>query len=33
MLGFTHPATGRYMEFSSPLPEDMQKNIRELQEA
>jgi 23S rRNA pseudouridine1911/1915/1917 synthase len=23
MLGFTHPDTGKYMEFSSPMPEDM----------
>ncbi|MDX9715642.1 MAG: RluA family pseudouridine synthase [Dissulfurispiraceae bacterium] len=30
-LGFTHPATNRYMEFRSPLPEDMQACIRELE--
>ena len=31
LLGFIHPATGTYMEFSSPLPEDMQQKIEELQ--
>jgi len=31
LLGFTHPVTGQYMEFSSPLPEDMQQKIEELQ--
>jgi len=30
MLGFRHPASGEYMEFSSPLPEDMKTAIREL---
>ncbi|HEX8947620.1 MAG TPA: RluA family pseudouridine synthase [Dissulfurispiraceae bacterium] len=29
-LGFTHPATSEHMEFSSPLPEDMEERIREL---
>ena len=29
ILGFRHPATGEYMEFSSPLPEDM-KGVLEL---
>jgi 23S rRNA pseudouridine1911/1915/1917 synthase len=23
VLGFIHPATGTYMEFESPLPEDL----------
>ena len=27
MLGFRHPASGKYMEFSSPLPEDMKEVI------
>ena len=31
LLGFIHPATGKYMEFSSPLPEDMQQKVEELQ--
>jgi 23S rRNA pseudouridine1911/1915/1917 synthase len=31
LLGFIHPATGQYMEFSSPLPEDMVEKIEELQ--
>lgn len=26
-LGFIHPATGQYMEFDTPLPEDMQRII------
>jgi len=30
LLGFTHPATGKYLEFSSPLPEDMTQKIKEL---
>jgi len=30
LLGFTHPATGKYLEFSSPLPEDMVQKIKEL---
>lgn len=30
ILGFVHPATGKYLEFSSPLPEDMDERIREL---
>jgi 23S rRNA pseudouridine1911/1915/1917 synthase len=33
MLGFIHPASGEYMEFSSPLPEDMKKVIKELKSA
>jgi 23S rRNA pseudouridine1911/1915/1917 synthase len=31
-LGFTHPATGEYMEFRCPSPEDMEKVIRALSE-
>lgn len=31
-LGFTHPATKEYIEFSSPLPEDMEKCIKKLSE-
>jgi 23S rRNA pseudouridine1911/1915/1917 synthase len=30
LLGFIHPATGKYMEFSSPLPEDMVDKIGEM---
>lgn len=30
VIGFIHPATGKYMEFSSDLPDDMLKLIREL---
>ena len=30
LLGFTHPATGKYLEFSSPVPEDMAERIRDL---
>lgn len=30
ILGFTHPITGEYLEFTSPLPEDMEKAITEL---
>ena len=30
LLGFTHPETGEYLEFSSPMPEDMAERIREL---
>ena len=30
LLGFLHPVTGEYLEFKSPLPEDMEKKIREL---
>jgi len=32
LLGFIHPATGQYLEFTSPLPEDMAQKIKELQE-
>lgn len=31
LLGFTHPVTGQYMEFSSTIPEDMAEKIEELQ--
>ncbi|MEW5745296.1 MAG: RluA family pseudouridine synthase [Nitrospirota bacterium] len=31
-LGFTHPVTKEYLEFTSPLPEDMQERIRKLSE-
>ncbi len=31
MLGFIHPATNEYLEFSSPLPDDMEKTIREME--
>ncbi len=31
VLGFRHPATGRYMEFNSDLPEDMKKVIEYLE--
>ncbi len=30
LLGFTHPVTGHYIEFSSPLPDDMQDCIAKL---
>ena len=30
LLGFTHPATGKYLEFSIPLPEDIAQKIKEL---
>lgn len=30
LLGFIHPVTGEYLEFSSPLPEDMAERIRKL---
>ncbi|TAL24277.1 MAG: RluA family pseudouridine synthase [Nitrospirae bacterium] len=30
LLGFTHPVTGDYLEFKSPLPEDIEEGIREL---
>lgn len=30
LLGFRHPVTHEYMEFVSPLPEDMQEKINEL---
>lgn len=29
-LGFTHPTTGKYVEFTSRLPKDMEKLIKEL---
>ena len=31
MLGFIHPATGEYLEFSSPVPEDIREKIEELE--
>ncbi len=31
VLGFIHPQHGEYLEFSSPLPEDMKKGIAELE--
>lgn len=31
-LGFIHPATGQYLEFSSPLPEDMARIIAHLEQ-
>jgi 23S rRNA pseudouridine1911/1915/1917 synthase len=30
LLGFTHPATGEYLEFSASVPEDMTQKIKEL---
>lgn len=30
ILGFTHPISGEYLEFASPLPDDMEKAIAEL---
>ncbi len=33
LLGFIHPATDEYMEFSSPVPEDMTEKIEELQDS
>lgn len=30
LLGFIHPVTGEYLEFKSPLPEDMEEKIRKL---
>lgn len=30
-LGFTHPATGKWMEFSAPLPEDMRSLVDALE--
>jgi 23S rRNA pseudouridine1911/1915/1917 synthase len=30
LLGFTHPVTGEYLEFLSPVPEDMAKKIKDL---
>ncbi|WP_107839229.1 RluA family pseudouridine synthase [Metasolibacillus meyeri] len=32
ILGFIHPATGEYLEFSSPLPEDFQQLLTELRQ-
>jgi 23S rRNA pseudouridine1911/1915/1917 synthase len=33
LLGFKHPATGEYLDFSAPPPEDMAQKIRELEES
>jgi len=30
LLGFMHPVTGEYLEFSAPLPEDISEKIKEL---
>lgn len=30
LLGFIHPVTGEYLEFSAPLPEDISEKIKEL---
>ncbi|MGI6767230.1 MAG: RluA family pseudouridine synthase [Lentihominibacter sp.] len=30
ILGFSHPSTGEYMEFESPIPEDMAKVLQKL---
>ena len=32
VLGFTHPVTGEYLEFSTPLPEDFQQLLASLRE-
>ena len=32
VLGFTHPVTGEYLEFSSPLPEDFQQLLASLRD-
>lgn len=29
-LGFYHPSTGNYVEFTSPLPDDLEKTLREI---
>lgn len=31
LLGFTHPETGKYIEFKSPIPADMQQALKELE--
>jgi 23S rRNA pseudouridine1911/1915/1917 synthase len=33
LLGFTHPISKEYLEFSSPIPQDMEEKIRELRSA
>jgi 23S rRNA pseudouridine1911/1915/1917 synthase len=33
LLGFTHPISKKYLEFSSPIPQDMEEKIRELRGA
>ena len=30
MLGFTHPGTGKYVEFHSPIPGDIMDELKEL---
>jgi len=32
VLGFVHPSTGKYMEFTAPIPEDMLKQIEALRQ-
>ncbi|HJV44795.1 MAG TPA: RluA family pseudouridine synthase [Bacillota bacterium] len=32
ILGFNHPTTGEYMEFSRPIPEDMEKVLQEFRQ-
>lgn len=32
-LGFTHPRTGKFMEFTAPVPEDMKKALNILEES
>lgn len=32
-LGFIHPATGQYLEFNSPIPDDMREKINEMRNA
>jgi 23S rRNA pseudouridine1911/1915/1917 synthase len=32
LLGFTHPTTGEYLEFSAPVQEDMAEKIKELRD-
>jgi len=33
LIGFTHPVTKKYLEFSAPVPEDMEEKIEELRPA
>ncbi len=33
LLGFVHPATGQYMEFTSELPDDIEEKLAELKES
>ena len=32
VLGFVHPSTGEYIEFTAPLPEDFEKVLDKLRE-